>query len=265
MKQTEARFLSMQHFVNGYPRMDRFPELTSAIDRVAREPFDLMRTYGRYRSFLNHLVYPTQTDMEMLEAIHQKYPNHQGALHFMEKFGPGRLTGEDGSPGLKVVLDQAVSPFASSYPKAFEDLTRMMGNAQAITENPHDRPGTEDMIYGYRVIRDNPQDPRHHANYTEAQMHFVLLHFLERALFAAVPPSAPGAKWEKDDFLGALGDIIMISDEQRRQLGEPHKHLPELVIWTRGKDDGGLGWIDMKYLYVTFDYWHKRLTEGVRP
>lgn len=262
MNKTEARYLSMQQFVNFYPPLGAFAELKPSIENIAKQPFDIMRTYGTYRSYLNRLINPTPDDMQILHLIQEQYPNHRGALHFIEKFGPDRMHSSGSTPGLKSIMDQAVYPFSSTYDSARQDLISRMTAAQEITDDPHDAKGTEYMIYGYRVIKDTPNDRYRHDNYTKAQLHFVLCHFLERALFAHTTPQDPSIPWKKDDFLGALGDMILLVNEQTRKLGEHHEITPEYALWTRDKQNGGLGWINSKYVYIAGAYVHEKLMRG---
>ncbi|MFH0773021.1 MAG: hypothetical protein V1922_01805 [bacterium] len=243
----------MRQYVHFQPQLSQFTELFPSIERLAREPFDLMRIYGKYRSYVNRLTHLTDTDLYLLRELEKEHPYHRGAFHFIQQLGHDRLNKNENSPGLKALLDQAIHPDEPTYQEATSELVTMMKAAETLTSNPHDAPGTENMIYGYKVIKDKPADEFHHKRYAENITHFVLCHFMERALFRKIKPANPDILWKKDDFLGALGDIIMIVDEEKRELGDQHYNTPEFRIWASAKEDGGLGWIPFKYTYTIFN------------
>ncbi len=243
MNPTEAHYLSMRHFVNFNIPFSAFGELNSARDAIARKPSELIHVYGTYRQYVKRLMCLTKTDREMLEKIREKHPSHRGALHFIEKMGEQRLH------ELKGNLDRAVHPDATTNRDTVNGLYTKMLRATELVEDPHDAPYSVDMIYGYRFIKDN-EGASGHNNFTEAQIHFMVCHFLQLALFQSVPQ----VKWYKDDFIGAIGDVMMLVDVQSYKLGEEHISRPEYKIWARPKDDGGLGWIPFKYSSIVLDY-----------
>ena len=257
INQTELRTIAMRQYVFFHSQLSQFAELSPSIERIAREPFDLMRIYGKYRSYVNRLAHLTDTDLYLLRELEKEHPDHRGAFHFIQKLGQDRLQKSATSPGIKVLLDQAIHPDVPTYQEAARELITMMKAAETLSSNPHDAPGTENMIYGYKVIKDKPEDKFHHRRYAENIVHFVLCHFMERMLFKKIQPANPDISWRKDDFLGALGDIIMIVDEEKRKLGEHHNNTPEFRIWASSKEDGGLGWISFEHTYTIFNAMHK--------
>lgn len=149
---------------------------------------------------------------------------------------------------LSEIMRASFNQEAPFHLEAMNQMMRMMRNAQELKAKgikPQDGDRLADeAIWGYTQI-----------NYTRAQVHFLICHYLERYFVAILRKKGIYLPRDKDFFLGALTPIVILKfiryiNSPNQKLGE----MPEiLTLWVNPKANGGLGWVEEADLKVYLD------------
>ncbi len=182
-----------------------------AYDFAREHPEDVLETYRAYDQVLKMLAVLGYQERAIM-------PN---TTKFLEKIGPIPLP-----PSLKHMM---LYPFWTGYHgDAFQNLGLMMKRAE---ENPRESPGVshpENRIIKFGTLVETPQ----------AYIRAAGGHLIERTLFAALPTKWTH-KWEKDDFLHAANELVLL---WQLRTGD----CPLYQFFTNPNDQGGLGWISVE-------------------
>ncbi|MBI5151423.1 MAG: hypothetical protein HZA34_02500 [Candidatus Pacebacteria bacterium] len=225
-------------------RLSKLPELQHAIDvlrtnyndELGEEPLRyIVRMYIDYLKIIRHLALLSPEERTVIERVNQetagdstKQVSRGGAEVFVDTLGPERLQ------TLLMNIIKVSDIASETFQRAIIDLTTRMTEGHELAE-------------ANETIHDGVSEKADHAIWghtkglqTEAMVHFVINHFLNRlfvSLFANDnDPQIQDLIAHKDCLITPLGDVIYLENAQ-------DKASPEIVgIWRRLRTEGGLKW-----------------------
>lgn len=217
------------------------PEVRPGLAIIRADPNHAVDVYNGYIYLIGSMAALTEAELVSIDNSQESVndPNLEeekdhGSASMIGANDIVRAMGDD-KKELSVIAGQSympVLPGSTAYSRALHELkTRMEEGSRRFGdgETPSDSdPATHEVIWGHTKI--SPE-------YPETLLHFVVCHYLER--YFAETLTAKGYEFakEKDFFINALDDVLILDD--RNQC----KYSAIFELWSRTKEDGGLGWI----------------------
>lgn len=214
--------------------LGELPEMRGVMARVEKNPKEVALTYVNYLRVVKRLMGLDETEVGMIAQVNQRLGKNKGADRFL-----GELTGTLREEILGM-LQQMENPNSHVYKFAMSELRVKMEKAQDMKRAglmPVDGdPKSDQVIWGYTVI-----------NGDLALVDFTVCHFMDRFLAAQLRPRGVEMAWEKDFLISAMTDVLALDAALNHE-----NHRGAFLTWARKKEDGGLGWINLKRMETYF-------------
>lgn len=213
---------------NTFSKRGEYPELSLAREIYHPGAWELISSNAiGYLKIIRDLAHISEEDIATLREFEQRRGRRSYILNLIEQAG-------DKLDELAYTLLPYFDRDDENFKAALANLAYMMSNAQILKKKgiePKDgNPLADQAIWGYTKII-----------LPEAQMHFVVCHFIERLATVVFQEYDFVAK--KDWLLNAMSELILLNAAKK---GYPKD--PIFSLWSTPKAEGGLGWIGQSSL-----------------
>ncbi|MEI6716646.1 MAG: hypothetical protein WCK87_02870 [Candidatus Saccharibacteria bacterium] len=234
MKAMQISKLSVsQLFDQMKSRLSAVPELETALQQAVGNINAAFDNYSEYVQVIERMTRLTETERKIIQNAKRVLETQKGSVGSASKVSASDILNELGDRKvlLTEIVLQSTDVDSQYYGAAMNELVVRMERGHQLKLSGKKfvdgDPESSKVIWGHTLI----------AGET-AMLNFVICHYLERYFAVALTDKGLKLAQEKDFFLNAMIDVIIIDHLSA------HSQFGDIFdLWSRSKDQGGLGWI----------------------
>ncbi|HEY4963785.1 MAG TPA: hypothetical protein VIH90_03760 [Candidatus Saccharimonadales bacterium] len=221
-----------QHLELLASRLQNVPELAPAFDFINTNPEYARNTYENYVGLVIRMTKLTDAEQLLIARSQKTMRDTGGVVGSASRVDSHDILEALGGKkdDLETIARRSTDPKSPLYQATIDRLVTKMEGGHRLKLNgktPSDfDPDSLKVIWGHTLITGQ-----------EALVHFVICHYLGLYFEEELAFEGYDFAHEKDFFVNSLTDIVILDRDTTSEAADRFK------LWSRPKNQGGLGWI----------------------